>query len=715
MRGIIFASILISLTVNLLCQDPAWHVDNRKKEPNNFEISPNGDKLLFIDSRTNGHLFVMDLESGEHILEIPSTDEKSIRHSTLSWIDNRTFSYARTDQTVVVYDMDSQSSEEKTFPHFIFGMHYVSDGYHIISSNIDSKSRYAVYHFEEDSIYSTTLTNSEFFPYYNISPDGKSVITSGLVEVFSNRMTWELRKLSIPTLNEEALTSDSLRARPNVMQFRENGSFIAVNQTTIDTTINGNMGSYFFTEVIEYDENFEQISYDLSLKYGHYLGIDGSNLIFKNERSKKIEYIKMPEMTVVDSIDLDFNQSPVFEKDGQRLFHGNGMLSVYNNNLELQREIPLFKGNAINSSIFDLDNLDESNFLVSTGYGFIKMFNSSSGSFIRDYLKLDGSIRSIEYSEELGILLVGTQSAFYIFDNDNILLDSIHLEVVLDCKFSPSGRYAAISCYNDDLVVYDLEKMELRNRFDAGHWIECVEFIDDDKLAIGHEKDIVVYDIDNEDELYRRQLFSTGYDNKIEDIDLSPNGKYLAISTLWDNLVIMDAQNYSSFEFKGNPDYFRGADWDLSGNYLIAHSTNNTFMYDIENRDLVYKSSKFSENENIGNYEYINGLLVSSNNNYHIYSTQNNRLFAYHNPFGDSSIRQLNEELSIYPNPASEYVIIPSELQGSDFEIRDIEGRLAIGSRANAEIDISRLANGEYFILFKQDDNIFVGKLAVRK
>lgn len=64
-------------------------------------------------------------------------------------------------------------------------------------------------------------------------------------------------------------------------------------------------------------------------------------------------------------------------------------------------------------------------------------------------------------------------------------------------------------------------------------------------------------------------------------------------------------------------------------------------------------------------------------------------------------------KLKMYPNPTSNYLHIESDIQITSIEIFDINGKTVLsGSTSNADIDISKLAPGCYFIRSFQNNNL---------
>jgi hypothetical protein len=73
------------------------------------------------------------------------------------------------------------------------------------------------------------------------------------------------------------------------------------------------------------------------------------------------------------------------------------------------------------------------------------------------------------------------------------------------------------------------------------------------------------------------------------------------------------------------------------------------------------------------------------------------------------------QQVSIYPNPATDYVQVLSSGKG-DVNIYDITGKLVMTSRINNPtevLDISKLAKGVYVLKTSTSDKVFTKKLVI--
>ncbi len=74
-----------------------------------------------------------------------------------------------------------------------------------------------------------------------------------------------------------------------------------------------------------------------------------------------------------------------------------------------------------------------------------------------------------------------------------------------------------------------------------------------------------------------------------------------------------------------------------------------------------------------------------------------------------------NSNITIYPNPASDYIIINSDVNNFDVEISDITGRIVISEKAhnNSTINISNLTAGIYSVSVISDNQKSTSKIVI--
>jgi len=61
------------------------------------------------------------------------------------------------------------------------------------------------------------------------------------------------------------------------------------------------------------------------------------------------------------------------------------------------------------------------------------------------------------------------------------------------------------------------------------------------------------------------------------------------------------------------------------------------------------------------------------------------------------------EELELYPNPTSKFVVLPSLLERGELEVFNIQGRLMLKSEYTQRVDVSGLPTGRYFAHFRSN------------
>jgi len=75
-----------------------------------------------------------------------------------------------------------------------------------------------------------------------------------------------------------------------------------------------------------------------------------------------------------------------------------------------------------------------------------------------------------------------------------------------------------------------------------------------------------------------------------------------------------------------------------------------------------------------------------------------------------NNVIELNQNVSIYPNPANDKIFIEGKFSSQSIEIIDMNGKLVISRTADSnitEIDITNLTQGVYLV---RVSNIAVGK-----
>ena len=70
----------------------------------------------------------------------------------------------------------------------------------------------------------------------------------------------------------------------------------------------------------------------------------------------------------------------------------------------------------------------------------------------------------------------------------------------------------------------------------------------------------------------------------------------------------------------------------------------------------------------------------------------------------------INSGFEIYPNPASEYLVIDSKFQNTDYTIYNANGLVVQASTYNGKINTSQLAKGLYFLRIEKSGRMLIEK-----
>lgn len=93
--------------------------------------------------------------------------------------------------------------------------------------------------------------------------------------------------------------------------------------------------------------------------------------------------------------------------------------------------------------------------------------------------------------------------------------------------------------------------------------------------------------------------------------------------------------------------------------------------------------------------------------------TNGNELFSF-DP-STLSVTEINADvIKIFPNPTTDYLMVPSSLIGSDFAIYTVQGKLVVNNRISSEKINLDLASGLYMIQIKSNDNLIIKKIIVQ-
>jgi|GEM_PF-3026300 len=713
--------LAFSLTTAAFAQELAWHTPNAKKEVIQPSFSISGLTFAFTDSYTNSSIRIIDMQSGEVRMKFSDFENQLIRTS-ICLADDNTLVYATSgSNTIVKIEIATGTKTVREIPdYYIQAISPISDNLFIVSTVVDGKPRYIRYDFANNEFSEAMTEVSNIYQPITFSNDRSKLLTSGVEEVWVQGARRSFRVIDTETMEPIFESEKELRMMP-ISFIDRNSSILMINGGLLDTTINGNQGNYSFTEITEYDENYEQIRYEMMRGEYAFVGNKSMDDIYLYERFRKMLYTyNLPSDSFIDSIKTDIGQ--FMQSAGTQTYSLNrGKLITRNENYQEQSSVALFDGNLHNSEITGVGNLDANSLITGSRFGIIKRWDMSTGSFIDDYLDVGDDIRNMSTSNNKEMLGVCTQSSFKLFKGKD-LLDEIELDVALDCKFSQDDKMVVISSYNDELVVYDIEKGEIRNRFDAGSWIRTCEFLDNDRVVVGFEKSIVIYDIESGNELDSKVLFQSGFANSVEDIKLSPDGSKFSVCTNWDVFYVFDAANtaelfkiYSDKIIDNGSSYFQGASWTSDSENILIYTVNRVALVNTITEE-VYFSTNEIDGEALTLYERINNAFVSQDDKYLVFTTDYGRMAAFLNPLIEVSVEQQdNQSFNIYPNPATTSIRLDGNFEGYNFELIDMQGRtMNSGQLQNNSIPLQDLPAGSYLLRLSNGSDLRIQKVMKR-
>jgi WD40 repeat protein len=697
-------------SLSLRAQDFEWTIDGGYLDANKFTlvlekhfvISPDESKVAYVDSWFNGNIFIRDLLTGDIVEQLDYKD-KRLSIESLCWISDGKLAYVYSaDHVLGIYDLENKTKEEKEFRLFTYNMEAIDDDNLLAVVNVGGRLNFAKYNLTSESVTDTIEVMSNWGRVnINFSDDKQYIFTPGLESTTSNNTIYRIRKISTADLSVVDSTERISLSFPGKIQ-SFSGLYLLPNRIDFPTPRNpsrqGN-GMQF----IVFDEDLNIVSDTETQGVFDYIGNDGSRAYLYNPFADLRVTYDIGADKYLDTV-LNTPLGGYLSQLDERIYHSNfGKLQVYDNNYVLTNEIDFTLPGYPQSFVSGFANLNDEDFVAGSAFGKLLRYNTATGDFIEDYKVYENAVRTVKTTKDYKYMAVGLQDGIRVYKDDNEIINERY-EVALDADFSTSNKFVAFCAYNDSIRVYDLETKSLRSEFDGGSWIDAVEFLDDNRIAVGEGKDIVIYDIDSGSELFRRSLFSTGFANQISDLSLSPDGSKLAIATNYDVLGIMNTFSYSVSSTKPMEGYSKTVEWAEDSKHLLLICTQEIMFYNTENGNVLYRTENVSSNEESSSNERFSEMLISPGNEYHIYATDYQRISAIRNPLGPKSVKSFEIAESIYPNPARDIINIPESQIGKEYMVTDIEGRVVMSGTAANSADISALATGTYHIIFISDN-----------
>ena len=304
---------------------------------------------------------------------------------------------------------------------------------------------------------------------------------------------------------------------------------------------------------------------------------------------------------------------------------------------------------------------------------------------------------------------------------------------------SISGEYAAVSSSPGPYPSKRLGTVYLFKRNSLGQWNEIQKInsptshgfgfelhLNGDRLIIGTER-YVAY-------VYEQNV--TGYwaptsELLFGDTSLFSGGNFVQIQ---DDFAFVDGPRDSVYIFKrdqtakwqlnqkigpsNHPQYGSGYfGWTLSvsGDHLIVGSTRYAYIFHKDANDNWIEIARLNSADSTdrfgspvvisGNTSLVGACNHSYDENGNNYLGQAGAAFVYETEFAGVPEQKRTSDVSIYPNPASEFIRIDSQHPLTQYTIFNQLGVITMqGNCGNNEVDISVLNRGLYHIVLKDQN-----------
>jgi len=188
-------------------------------------------------------------------------------------------------------------------------------------------------------------------------------------------------------------------------------------------------------------------------------------------------------------------------------------------------------------------------------------------------------------------------------------------------------------------------------------------------------------------------------------------------TSIYGTLTQQEAEDYQTMVDTIVLDHL--SDWRIN-----TYSLTNAFNFTVNNNEVIF--TNLSQNTDSVLWDFGDGTFSTDFNPTHTYNsinTYNTTLSVFKNgcqvdsttqiSINSLSLNESEQYFNIYPNPASDFVIIKSSIDKLTIQIFDNNGRKVIDTNNN-KIDVSSLQNGIYFIrIITSNKNSFNKKLII--
>ncbi|HHS96321.1 MAG TPA: hypothetical protein ENK08_00240 [Chloroflexi bacterium] len=154
-----------------------------------------------------------------------------------------------------------------------------------------------------------------------------------------------------------------------------------------------------------------------------------------------------------------------------------------------------------------------------------------------------GDVKSVAFSPDGRLLAAGMSDgtvAVWDVATRALLFTRAHTDLVTGVAFSPDGRFLASGSWDSTVQIWDPETGALRRTLSLDDWAWSVAFAPDGRLFVGKfEGTVEVWDPETGQRLATLQHEPEGHINKVHSLAVSPDGQRLASSTegslqIWD-------------------------------------------------------------------------------------------------------------------------------------------------------------------------------------
>jgi len=703
-------------------QEIAWHNPNMRKEIIQPTLSESGLTFAFIKSNDPPSIRVIDTQTGELRREV-SIFENSLIRSSICLADDNTLMYATSNElTIVSIELSTGTKTIRAVPHYIHHIETLSADQFIVRISAGEKKRFVKYSFTEDKFSEGYGEAPDQHTPLNLIHDKSKMLTFDYYPYPETRYGFKVFNTTTMELIFES--EKDLKMTPH-SSIGINSGMLLLGSRMIDTILNGKQGFHFFTEVIEYNEDYEIINQSLNPgRYYTFAGVKSDNVVYlyqtelHHSSEGTIYTYNLSNGTFTEFMKVNISKHLGF-RDGKIYGLELGKLKARDKNYQEFSKIPIFGGNSHNSEITGLADLDGKSIITGSRFGLIKRWDISTGEFLENYLDIEEEILNISTSHDKTMLAVCTKSNFQLFKGKS-LLEKIPLNIVNTCRFSDDDKTIIIGSQDDDLLVYDIDNREVKNNFDFSGIIFSCEFLDESRVAVGHKRSITVYDIIKGEKVHSQMLYDGGgFDNASGKIELSPDRSKLAVCAFWETLFVFDPTDMKEisqiYDDKIYDTYskalFTGAAWTSDSENLLLHSQNRMALVNIETSEIYFSRNDMGGNA-LSNEDWYTNALVSDGDKYLIYTTRYGQMVAFLNPLVKTSVNEKNQLFNIYPNPATASIRLDGNFEGYNFELIDMQGRtMNSGQLQNNSIPLQDLPAGSYLLRLSNGSDLRIQKV----